>query len=365
MQAVGRHQLSKLTAELEKIGIAYDSENGISPPQNPRQKMQLGVLATVWGTGLHDLIKEAQRHAETVVPPRFYTPGTARPWKAPKKQFRHHKRTVNKLLALENLSVQIQKGIIMGKQGTDWVTTVDKDSVLTSLTDQRQKDLLSSIPALTEGIKTEIKVAKKDQSRAREQLWSCRRKQWAESIHGRMVTGRKKLYKMLFDGDSGGRLDSIQTGNIISTDPAAVITKVHNHFSEIFAKHQTRDNHFLDSIPTDSKPYDSPPITRTQLHSQMRRMAYNKAPGPDGIQLETIKALPTEIKDLTYMVFSIVYHSEIPTSWRHSETVPIHKGKDLPTSQLDSFRPISLADTILKLYTGTIHQSLGACIRGV
>ena len=60
------------------------------------------------------------------------------------------------------------------------------------------------------------------------------------------------------------------------------------------------------------------------------------------------------------MVFSIVYHSEIPPSWRHSETVPIHKGKDLPTSQLDSFRPISLADTILKLYTGTIHQSLGS-----
>ena len=98
-------------------------------------------------------------------------------------------------------------------------------------------------------------------------------------------------------------------------------------------------------------------FTRTTYDKCVKRLTKGKAPGPDNIPNDIIKTLPPQCHDLMYLFFQHCYKQrEIPTQWKHSKTILLHK-KDDPT-QLANYRPIALANTIYKLYTSTITSLL-------
>ena len=98
-------------------------------------------------------------------------------------------------------------------------------------------------------------------------------------------------------------------------------------------------------------------FTRTTYDKCVKRLTKGKAPGPDNIPNDIIKSLPPQCHDLIYLFFHHCYkQKEIPTQWKHSKTILLHKKED-PT-QLANYRPIALANTIYKLYTSTLTSLL-------
>jgi hypothetical protein len=98
-------------------------------------------------------------------------------------------------------------------------------------------------------------------------------------------------------------------------------------------------------------------FTREIYDNCVKRLTKGKTPGPDNILNDIIKVLPSQCQNLIFLFFLHCYKQrEIPTSWKHSKIILLHKKED-PT-QLNNYRPIALANTIYKLYTSTLTTLL-------
>ena len=82
-----------------------------------------------------------------------------------------------------------------------------------------------------------------------------------------------------------------------------------------------------------------------------------QAPGPDNIPNDILKSLLSKWQDLLFLFFQQCYtQQEIPTYWKQSKTILLHKIDD--PIHLANYRPIALANTIYKLFTSTITSLL-------
>jgi hypothetical protein len=98
-------------------------------------------------------------------------------------------------------------------------------------------------------------------------------------------------------------------------------------------------------------PASEPQLTNpVEVRSAIRGLKVGKAPGPDGIPNRALKHLPLSVVFLLVMLFNAILRTQyFPASWKHARMFSILKpGKDpaLPSS----YRPISLSDTIGKLF---------------
>ena len=86
-----------------------------------------------------------------------------------------------------------------------------------------------------------------------------------------------------------------------------------------------------------------------EMETQILKLKFRKAPGPDGVRGEHIRHLgPIAKAALLDLINRSWVRSEIPTSWRRAKIIPILKsGKD-PQST-GSYRPISLTSHVAKL----------------
>ncbi|KAJ9519192.1 hypothetical protein QJQ45_017850 [Haematococcus lacustris] len=90
----------------------------------------------------------------------------------------------------------------------------------------------------------------------------------------------------------------------------------------------------------------------------LSRLAGGKAPGPDGIENEIIKMLPWEMRDTIHQLFIIMWATGCtPTTWKTSDTCLLYKDKGQETD-LNSYRPVGLANTVYKLWTSLITKML-------
>ncbi|RUS69482.1 hypothetical protein EGW08_022750 [Elysia chlorotica] len=81
----------------------------------------------------------------------------------------------------------------------------------------------------------------------------------------------------------------------------------------------------------------------------------NTSPGMDKIEWRHLKAID-RTGSLLQTVLSAVHTWGIPSSWRRSKTVLIHKKGS--TDDPSNFRPISLLSSLYKLYSGVLAQRL-------
>jgi len=130
--------------------------------------------------------------------------------------------------------------------------------------------------------------------------------------------------------------DSLETQFLLVTDPSvpAVIEMVDVALRSYFLT-----------------PASEPKLTNPdEVHEAIRGFKANKAPGPNGNPNRALKHLPQRAVSLLAQIFNVVlFTHQFPTVWNHARVISILKpGKDpaLPSS----YRPISLLDTIGKLF---------------
>ena len=98
-------------------------------------------------------------------------------------------------------------------------------------------------------------------------------------------------------------------------------------------------------------PASEPQLTTPdEVHEATRRLKVSKAPGSNGLPNRALKHLPRRAVSVLARIFNAVLHTHhLPPTWKHARVISILKpGKDpaLPSS----YRPISLLDTIGKLF---------------
>ena len=83
----------------------------------------------------------------------------------------------------------------------------------------------------------------------------------------------------------------------------------------------------------------------------------DKAPGPDEIPNEVLKNLPPSMKETIHRLFILMWMTgTTPDIWKQSNTTLLHKKNS--ELLLDNYRPIALANTMYKLWTGLIQKGL-------
>jgi hypothetical protein len=98
-------------------------------------------------------------------------------------------------------------------------------------------------------------------------------------------------------------------------------------------------------------PASEPQLTNAdEVHEAIRDLTVSKAPGPNGIPNRVMKHLPKQAVSFLTRVFNAVLRTpHFPQAWKHARVISLLKpGQDaaLPSS----YRPISLLDTIGKLF---------------
>lgn len=91
------------------------------------------------------------------------------------------------------------------------------------------------------------------------------------------------------------------------------------------------------------------PFTTDEVWRRLKS-ASNTAPGADGLRYPAWRALDPGALLLTPIFNWCAVHNRVPTAWKASSTVLLHK--DGPLHDPSSWRPIALSPTIAKLYAG-------------
>ncbi|GFU01291.1 retrovirus-related Pol polyprotein from type-1 retrotransposable element R2 [Nephila pilipes] len=131
-------------------------------------------------------------------------------------------------------------------------------------------------------------------------------------------------------------------------------TLTHSFFSNIW---NASEDH---SIPDFGSPPDLPPIVESldqDLVRECLQSTENTAPGPDGIAYKHWRVV-----DPSGNILSIIFNlcqqlRGVPDTWKSSNTILIHK-KGV-TEDLSNWRPISLSNTIYKIFTKCHTRKLG------
>ncbi|KAJ9526341.1 hypothetical protein QJQ45_009815 [Haematococcus lacustris] len=117
---------------------------------------------------------------------------------------------------------------------------------------------------------------------------------------------------------------------------------------DVFAMHACQNIHWLHTAIMD----------KAGFQECLSRLAGGKAPGPEGVENEIIKMLPWEMRDTIHQLFIIMWATSCtPTTWKTSDTCLLYKDKGQETD-LNSYRPVGLANTVYKLWTSLITKTL-------
>ena len=123
----------------------------------------------------------------------------------------------------------------------------------------------------------------------------------------------------------------------------------------------------IESLPVNSPPkinntentHSIKDITLNELKREINKLS-NKTTsvGLDSISNDLIKHLPPHLIDLLLKIFNKCWiEGEMPSIWKQSVVVPIHKpGKN--DTDINSYRPISLTSHVCKLLERIIHNRL-------
>jgi endonuclease/exonuclease/phosphatase (EEP) superfamily protein YafD len=116
----------------------------------------------------------------------------------------------------------------------------------------------------------------------------------------------------------------------------------------------------LTDLPNDNHPKPvryEPTITIYQIQKAVRRVAPNKAPGPDGITNKVLKqALPDIEKLLQTILQASINLSYFPRSLKETTTIVLRKPGKPDYTVVKAYRPIALENTIGKIFESVIAE---------
>lgn len=130
----------------------------------------------------------------------------------------------------------------------------------------------------------------------------------------------------------------------------------HDHFSKIFDTNEQKDTLPNDELSIINDDTDGA-FTSAELNIVIKKLSTGKAPGPDSIPNEAWKGLNDMQRLILLDSINLLWESQqIPDGWADIIISPIYKKGD----KLDpkNYRPISLINTGLKLYTMLLTNRL-------
>jgi ribonuclease HI len=112
-------------------------------------------------------------------------------------------------------------------------------------------------------------------------------------------------------------------------------------------------------ICEDPAPIPLGPFTLEELRKAIARLTVGKSPGPDQVRTDWIKWSSHEFQLLLLQHFNSCFlSSSSPEAWSYSYVIPIYKGAPKDISSPESYRPISLCQTLYKLYASILQRRL-------
>ena len=100
------------------------------------------------------------------------------------------------------------------------------------------------------------------------------------------------------------------------------------------------------------------PISLPELTKSVASQQNNKAAGPDAITNKAWKSAFGALYIHIFILFTSYFcQASIPTQWRDAYINPLYKGTGAK-SDPDKFRCITLLNTIYKIYTAILYESL-------
>ncbi|CAL8092827.1 unnamed protein product [Orchesella dallaii] len=137
--------------------------------------------------------------------------------------------------------------------------------------------------------------------------------------------------------------------------------KWEEHFSSVFksTNYQTSKDSF-NTIECEQLDSD---FNMFELNLAIKKLGRKKAPGSDGICNEVWKCLTLSFKERLLKLFNEIYHdpSCMPKAWGEITVVPIFKKGN--ENEPGNYRPISLINTITKLFTSLLVKRLDSWSR--
>ena len=137
---------------------------------------------------------------------------------------------------------------------------------------------------------------------------------------------------------------------------------IHKHLLDMFAgiDHTWTDPPaVVPEINSPSTPEEeaflTKPITPAQVAARLARMK-NTAPGPDGARYSGLKRVDPGGHVMAVVFSRCLKMGRVPSAWKESTTVLVHKSGD--RRKLDNWRPLSLGNTISKLYSGIVADRI-------
>ena len=104
-------------------------------------------------------------------------------------------------------------------------------------------------------------------------------------------------------------------------------------------------------------PFLDSPFEGWELDFVLKELKLNKAPGMDRVGYEFFKFSPIEYRYELLTLFNQIFLKEdIPTSFRNSIIVPLHKKGEVNNPA--NYRGLSLLDAIYKIFTGLLLNRL-------
>ena len=95
----------------------------------------------------------------------------------------------------------------------------------------------------------------------------------------------------------------------------------------------------------------------SRIKSILSALNVNKAQGPDGINGAVLKHCSDSLVYPLSKMFNLIYNVGcIPSEWKTSNVVPIHKKDD--KSDIENYRPISLISLVMKVFEWIIYEEL-------
>ena len=133
---------------------------------------------------------------------------------------------------------------------------------------------------------------------------------------------------------------------------------INNIVDALFPTHPKRAN-----APTPPGSIEVPKFSERELSTAVKSMKNGKAPGPDGLPAELLKAIARTQPSLLLDMFNSCLRSGIfPARWKTARLVLISKGKGKADSPF-SYRPLCMLDTTGKLLEKLLKTRLLTAIR--
>jgi hypothetical protein len=110
-------------------------------------------------------------------------------------------------------------------------------------------------------------------------------------------------------------------------------------------------------------PVEWPPFTQREVQVALSMVATRKAPGPDRIPNLALKILKDVLRPvLTPLFNSCITYGYCPEHFRVAETVALRKPGKEDYTQVKSYRPVALLNTLGKILEKVIARRLSALV---